>query len=371
MSRVVLVTKGLDIGGVERVVVDLAASLSRHDQTVTVAVVNGRRRGLAPALAEEAPGVELADLGGSDRIGWRGWWGLVRLARRGDADVVHVHGPLPAAIVALVARGRPVVITLHTVWRGMRLPTRLLLRVAARRAAAVLAVSGAVAATLPGALGERVEVIPHGLDPERVRRVRSRPAAAAAAAGAAGSAGSEVVAVAVASHRDVKNYPNLLRALRLARERGAALRLVAVGEGERLADHRRLAAELGLGDAVRFEPPVPEVLDVIAAADMLVVASDYEGQPLVVAEALAMGRPVVATAVGRVPELVSPAVGRVVAPGDTEALAGALVELCADAELRARLGERAHEVWASWTLDDVVVAHLRVYERAGRARGRR
>jgi glycosyltransferase involved in cell wall biosynthesis len=102
------------------------------------------------------------------------------------------------------------------------------------------------------------------------------------------------------------------------------------------------------------------VLARIAAADVLVVASDYEGQPLVVAEALALGRPVVATAVGRVPELVTPSVGRVVPPGDPEALGAALTELAADPELRRRLGDAAHDV-PHWNLDDVLDAHLVLY----------
>lgn len=107
----------------------------------------------------------------------------------------------------------------------------------------------------------------------------------------------------------------------------------------------------------------------ISDADMLVVASDYEGQPLVVLEALALGRPVVATAVGRVPELVSPAVGRVVPPGDPAALGAAIAELAADPALRALMGPRAVLRGLAWSLDDVVDAHLAIYRRFGSQRG--
>jgi glycosyltransferase involved in cell wall biosynthesis len=218
-------------------------------------------------------------------------------------------------------------------------------------------VSAAVAASLPGRFADRMRVIPHGVDPDAIAAARHRvhpdhdhrsPDLA-------------VRAVAVASHRDSKNYPNLLRAVRRARDAGAPLQLLAVGDGPDLNRHRALAKELGLEDAVQFEPPSLDVLAVIASADLLVVASDFEGAPLVVQEALALGLPVVATAVGRVPELVSSLVGRVVAPRDPVALGAALAELAGDAELRARMGEAAAHDRHAWTLDDVIDAHLDLY----------
>jgi glycosyltransferase involved in cell wall biosynthesis len=114
---------------------------------------------------------------------------------------------------------------------------------------------------------------------------------------------------------------------------------------------------------VEFRAATTEVLSLMAASDVLVVASDFEGQPIVVSEAMALGVPVVATAVGRVPELVSPASGRVVPPRDPAALAAALVQVASDEELRARLGAAASAAASSWSLDDVVDAHLELYQR--------
>ena len=100
-----------------------------------------------------------------------------------------------------------------------------------------------------------------------------------------------VTVVAVASHRDAKNYPNLLRGDSIRGSTpGHPIRLVSVGDGPNLADHVALAVELGLGDLVTFAPATDDVLVEIAAADMFVVASDYEGQPIVVTEALALRR---------------------------------------------------------------------------------
>jgi len=219
---------------------------------------------------------------------------------------------------------------------------------------ALVAVSAAVATSLPPSLAARARVIPHGVDPVAVERALS--------AADAPPSGGPTVALAVASHRDVKNYPNLLRAVRVALDRGADLRLVAVGEGPDLERHRALAAELGLADVVEFRPPAPDILGVIAAADLLVVASDFEGQPLVVSEALALGRPVAATAVGRVAELVNPDVGRVVPPGDPQLLGAAILELASDPTLRRAMGDNARGVALRWTLTDAVDAHLALYD---------
>lgn len=354
--RVLLVTKGLDIGGVERVVVDLAVGLAGAGSSVEVAVVNDRRDGLLRSLG--GSGVVVHGLGGTDRIGASAARRLADLAGDRRFDVVHTHGPLPAIVVRAAPRRRPVVTSSHTLWSALRPPVRLAWRATAGRDAASVAVSAAVAASLPPSIAARTRVIPHGVDPEAIQAARD-------AAGDRPERPEVVTVVAVASHRDVKNYPNLLRAVRVARDAGVAVRLVAVGEGPDLERHRALAAALGLADVVTFEAPTPDALGVIAAADLLVVASDFEGQPLVVSEALALGRPVVATAVGRVPELVNPKVGRVVPPGDAGALGAALAELASDHALRRTMGDAAGLAGLSRTLADVVDAHLALYDEVG------
>ncbi len=348
--RVLLVTKGLDIGGIERMVVDLANALARHGADVHVAVVNDRRDALLGQL--QLPATHVHRLGGTDRMGWRSIRALARLVRSATFDVVHVHGPLPAVVARLIPGHRPIVTTSHTPLQALHPATRVAWRLTARLDAASIAVSAAVASSMPTRIAARMQVIPHGLDVNAVEAARAH---------ATPRTGDHVRLVTVASHRDAKNYPNLLRAVQLAIRKGADISLVAVGDGPDLERHRALAAELGLASVVVFRPATAEVLQVIAGADLLVVASDYEGQPLVVMEALALGVPVVATAVGRVPELVTPSVGRVVAPGDTEALAKAIAELALDRERLIALTHNITQSVGSWTLDEVAKAHLGVY----------
>jgi glycosyltransferase involved in cell wall biosynthesis len=278
------------------------------------------------------------------------------LVRADRYDIVHAHGPLLAVLVRLASGRTPVVTTSHTMFGALRAPTRLAWRATAGRDAATLAVSSVVAGSLPRRSAERAEVVPHGIDPAAL------PTPSRIEHEVHGPNRATVTAVTVASHRHAKDYPTLLRALRIAIDAGADMRLVAVGEGPDLPAHEALAATLGLAEAVEFRPPTPDVIHVIASGDLLVVASGVEGQPLVVVEALALGRPVVATAVGRVPELVTPSVGRVVAPGDPQAMAAALVEVASNPDLRQAM-RRAAAAAPTWTIDDVVEAHLAIYRR--------
>lgn len=399
--RVLLVTKGLDLGGIERVVVDLAVGLANRGTDVEVALVNSDRDRLARAI--ESAGITLHRLDGTDIIGIGAARRLAQLVNADlvnadlpdsgvDAhpakrfDIVHVHGPLPAVVARLAARGQRVVTTSHTPWGSLRLPTRIAWRLTDGLDAATIAVSSAVAASLPRRARGRAVVIPHGIDTERIHAALRHRAAhhtthdathrathdtthdtsahtspATSTGTSTGTSSVPVTVVTVASHRDAKNYPNLLRGVRAAIDAGAAIRLITIGDGPNLATHIALAASLGLGDVVTFRPSTRDVLPEIAAADILAVASDYEGQPIVVAEALALGRPVVATAVGRVPEMVNTSVGRVVPPRDPAAFGAALAELATSPALRAEMSIAARHQLHAWTLDDVIDAHLALY----------
>ena len=109
---------------------------------------------------------------------------------------------------------------------------------------------------------------------------------------------------------------------------------------------RRMARSLGVAEAITFAGPrehdeLPPFYD---AADAVALPSLFEGLPLVLLEAMAAARPVVATAVGGIPDLVEDGrTGRLVAPGDPAALAAALAGVAADPEAARRLGAAARE----------------------------
>ncbi|MFB7590503.1 glycosyltransferase family 4 protein [Streptomyces sp. NPDC056169] len=162
-----------------------------------------------------------------------------------------------------------------------------------------------------------------------------------------------------------RGYGTLLDAARLWRDLDPQPLLVIAGEGrERAALQRRITAE---GLAVRLIGRRDDVAELLAAADVAVLPSRREARSLLAQEALRLGVPLVATAVGGVPELVGDA-AELVPYGDAAALAGAVRGLLEDAERRMDLAAAGRVQAGTWPTEDETVAHvLSVYdELAGR-----
>ncbi len=144
--------------------------------------------------------------------------------------------------------------------------------------------------------------------------------------------------VCVAGLRPEKNHPLLLEAFArcAARHQGAHLLLAGGGNTTELEGQ---AAQLGIARQVHFLGVRTDVPDILAASDAFVLASQYEGNPLCVMEAMAAGRPVIAPRVGGIPELVTSGVeGMLVPPNHAAELADAMEQLLRNAELRSRMG---------------------------------
>lgn len=132
--------------------------------------------------------------------------------------------------------------------------------------------------------------------------------------------------VSVGSLVPIKGIPDLLHALRRLQETPLRWRLDVIGDGPQRAAYTALAAELGLASQVTFHGTRPKaaVADALRQADLFVLASQWENMPCVLLEAMACGVPIVASAVGGIPEIVDDAVGILTPPGDAPALAAAL-----------------------------------------------
>jgi colanic acid/amylovoran biosynthesis glycosyltransferase len=141
-----------------------------------------------------------------------------------------------------------------------------------------------------------------------------------------------------------KGQRGLLEAFAEVRGRLPGARLDMVGGGPLHAELVALAEALGVTDAVRFHGPLSETdtLAVTARADILVLPSFMEGLPVVIIEAMALGKPVIASGVAGIPELVRDGVnGLLVPPSHWRALTDAMTRLASDPELRDRLGSAA------------------------------
>ncbi len=143
-----------------------------------------------------------------------------------------------------------------------------------------------------------------------------------------------------------KGVTHVVRAMARVAQECPEARLVLVGSGPLEIELRRLVAELGLGEHVLFagRAHYEEVPAFLAAGDVLVLPSLNEGLPRVILEAMAMARPVVASRVGGVPELVQDGeTGLLTAPRDEAALAESLLRLAKDPSLREAMGNRARQ----------------------------
>lgn len=209
-----------------------------------------------------------------------------------------------------------------------------------RRATRVIAVSDSL----------REELVGGGVPRDLVTVVRNGIAVEAFVAGAeeralqwrqrlAHDGGPLIVSVGRLDRQ--KGFEYLVRAAAEVTRAVPGARFWIVGDGP-LREHlaRQIQAE-GLGHAVRLLAHQQDVSGIMAAGDLVVLASLWEPLGNVLLEALALGRPVVATQVGGVPEIVRDReTGRLVPPGDAHGLAGAILALLDDQEEAARLGER-------------------------------
>jgi glycosyltransferase involved in cell wall biosynthesis len=188
---------------------------------------------------------------------------------------------------------------------------------------------------------ERFAVIPLGLDLDRFLSLAPEPDAAARAA--AGARPDDVVALYAGRLVPIKQVDVLLRGVARARESGAPLRLVILGDGELRPELERLARGLRIEGHVTFAGYRADVEPYLAGSDLAVLSSANEGTPVSLIEAAAAARPLVSTRVGGVADVVAEGTGRLVAAGDADALGAALAELAADAGTRLEMGRRARE----------------------------
>lgn len=346
--RIAHVLPSFQMGGQERVALDLARTQRREGHHV-VAFALDPRAGGEGALA---PAFRAADVEARTVAKGRGFRPdlVLRLAvhlARGRFDVVHTHNPLPLTYAAPAGKlaGAVVVHTKHgeNPDRSRRV---LLRRAAALFADAFVAVSPT---TADAALDTRdvdatkLRVIPNGIDvarfgrdPDARRRVRRelRIPDDAWVVGTVGRLASE------------KNQVLLVRAL--APSLWERARLVIVGDGPEARALETAVAQAGAGRWVHLTGARADVARLLEAFDVFALPSLSEGLPLVILEAMATGLPVVASAVGGLPDVVAPGeTGYLVPSGDERALREHLLALAADPRRAQAMGARARELAAA------------------------
>jgi glycosyltransferase involved in cell wall biosynthesis len=296
--------------------------------------------------------------------------GLRRVVREWDPDVVHGWGGEPFRYAAFSSRGRPVVYTRIGLAapQATRGPRRLGHARLMRRASRIVAVAEVVrreTVDVFGVPGERLEVIPSVRDPRAVEPTRSRGEVRRSL----GVAADVPVVLSLGSLSEEKDPLAHLEVLRRVRELVPdAVHLVA-GDGP-LRPAVEEAAR-GIEPSMRILGSVAETGDLLAAADVMLLASRSEGMPQALIEAGMAGLASAAYAVAGVPEVVVDGeTGLLVPPGDVDALAGAVVKLLSDEDARRAMGRLARErCLATFDVRLVAPRYAALYRdlRAGRA----
>lgn len=333
--RVLFVIGGLEHGGSESQLVTLLEQLHPHAVHAVLATLSPvADRALAARL--DAIGVRRVALGRRAPRAARmalALPGLTALAGRERPDLIYAWLEQATLVAAPAAHARRVALAvarrnISGPYADWPRPVVATIARAERRAAVVTANSHAVAEAS----------IRRGVDPERIRVVFNGHVAAPPLPA---PPGDEIALGYVARFREEKGHLRLLDALERVRAR-SAWRADLAGDGPLL---ERVAAEArrrGLADRVRFLGPVADTRAFWAQRAVAVLLSDHEGSPNALIEAAMAGRPIVATAVGGVPDVVGPDAGLVLATDDVDGTAEALTRLVDDAALRERMGAAAH-----------------------------
>lgn len=374
--RVCHVVNNLDVGGLERVVLSLLRHLPARVETSLVCLSGPGKlfgeHGLPPDRCLVLD--KRAQVGWAERL--RTPERILRIARflrRRRVDVVHVHNLAPLVYGGVAARllgpRRPAVVYSehNQIYRAnARAEGRF--RRYVRLADQVVAVSDDLRRTLVDRLriAPPVRVLHNGIDPAPFEGVDPSPVRRELDIGP----DSFVVGTAVVLSEQ-KGVRFLLEAAGLVRATDPGVRFVVAGDGPLRAELERRAAELGLGDGVRFLGYRRDVPQLVAAFDAYVLPSLWEGLPLALLEALASGKPIVASRVGGNPEVVEhERNGLLVPPRSPEALAEAILRLRRDPALREAIRGRNQERFHRFfSIASMVNGHVPLYEElaAGRS----
>ncbi len=372
---------GTSTGGTARHVRTLAAGAATRGVTVEVfgPAQTGRDFAFGAIAGVGFTPVEIADRP-RVRHDLRAIRRLRRLLAAWRPDVAHAHGLRAGALTAIaltfvrptVYHPRPaLVVTVHNAppaGGATGAVYRVLERIVARSADSVLCVSPDLEDRMRAAGARRIgrAVVPAAVDADAPAAGVSAQTPAALSLPGDPAPGRPLV-LAAGRLAAQKGFGTLLEAAALWRDIQPEPLLVIAGEGPLAADLKGQAARLGL-DAM-FPGHRDDVPALLAAASVFVLPSVWEGQPLILQQALRAGVPVVATRVGGTPALTGEDAALLVPPGDARRLADGVRAVLTDEVLAARLRKaaagRGHALPGE---DDAVAAALAEYDYVTRAR---
>lgn len=354
-----MIVTGLGMGGAEHVVVNLADALVKQGHKVMIAYLTGEMM-----VRPQHPNVEVVAIGMPNKMSFvRGYIKLRGVIRDFKPDVVHshmVHANILTRLLRLSLKIPRLVCTAHSVNEGGQFRT-LAYRITDRLADISTNVCyEAVAASIAkGAVKKgRMVSIPNGIDTSKFRfdsdaRISVRNEL---------SIGDNHMLLAVGRLELPKDYPNLFNAVALLKKKRHDFKLFIVGDGRLKADLEALAKDLDIEKYICFLGIRRDIPALMSAADTFVLSSAWEGLPLVIGEAMACEREIVATDCGGIKEILGNA-GLLVNSKDSDALSIALDQsLSHTSDYRVELGAKARRrILDEYSLEATVDKYLNLY----------
>ena len=362
--RVVHIIPLVTPGGAERVAIQIVSGLNRQRYEPVLVSLMGRRSCDLDRQLDES-GVEVRYLGKHLGFDYRMFSQVHGVLKDCRADIVHTHLQVLRYVFPAAAflKQASVVHTVHNLAeREIEPGMRWLQGYALQHGVVPVAVAEEVALSLEKIYGvPKCRVIPNGIPTDSYTNPtmprwewRARE----------GFSESDLLFVCVARFAPQKNHALLLSAFAEGPAADRKAHLLLVGDG---ALRKRLESQveaLGLSRQVHFLGLQTDISEILRAADIFVLSSDFEGNPLCVMEAMAAGLPIVSTAVGGVPALLeSDKQGLLVPPGDGLSLSKAMMALLQNQEARNSWGRAAaRRAKEKFDVSTMVQAYEEVYE---------
>ena len=332
--RVVQLVKGLGPGGAERLVLTQIETSSGEIDYCVVRLI-GSKNHLVEAIERSGASTETIGEG----LVWP--LRLRRLLRQIQPDVIHVHSPVLAAAVRVLAKlgqiDAKIVTTEHNRWPRHHVATRLANRLTAPVDDVRFAVSNDVLDTMDARLQESTMVLDHGvplsrLQQHRFDRDRYRDEFAI-------DPQTFVVGI-VANFRPEKAYDVFLEAAIEALRQNPKMHFLVIGQGPGEVDFRTAVSAAYLDRDISVLGYREDAVAAMSSFDVFTLTSRHEGKPVSIMEAMALGLPIVSTRAGGIPEAVTDGVnGLLVDIGDAAGLAAGWVKLSEDQALRTSMAE--------------------------------
>lgn len=360
--KIMHLVQGLEVGGLERMVINLIERIDRDHFVSEVCCFDLMGSLSGRLISQHVPVTVLPRAPGVD---WKYPWRLARLLRANHIDVLHMHNPTAffyGTLAGAIAHVPCLIYTEHGRDFSSSIKIKLVDRVLSRFVDEVVAVADASkhyllkAEKLPSA---KVMTIHNGIDATRFNGSYDRHVIRQSL----GLSDSQPVVGIVARLDPIKNHAMLLHAMQKVVAMNPAVVVLVVGDGPLRADLVKLTTSLGLEGNIRFLGTRHDVPELMSAMDFFVLCSHSEGLSLTLVEASASGLPSIATRVGGNDEVVVHGeTGFLVADNDIEALADAMLRMVDDQPLRSAFGAAAKRRFEQeFTLDSMVHAYEALY----------